>query len=105
MASSPLTDRDRASRAGSARVGLALLVLALAMAGRGLAGGDPIGAAAMVEWAEAESDGDLTHPAWIDAARELNGLRPWHPGFREARRRLAEIGAARRSAVENEDAD
>jgi hypothetical protein len=75
------------------------LALALAMGAAGARGGDPVAAEALVAYAERESGGDLAHPAWLDAARELSRLRPWQPGYSQARARLAAIGRERRRVL------
>lgn len=81
------------------RAPLVALVAAVAMALAGLPGGDPVAADAMYRWAVEESAGDPTHPAWVDAERELARIRPWQDGFAEARQRLREIEAVRRESL------
>jgi len=80
-------------------VGVAVLMVSLAMGARGLRGGNPTGADALWDWAESEAAGDLSAPAYLDAARELSAVRPWQPGFTSARERLRRIEAARRAQL------
>lgn len=80
-----------------AAVGLAV---ALFMGLGGAGGGDPVAAQALVEHAQRESHGDLAHPAWLDAARELSRLRPWQNGWAEARITLDAIASARRAQLD-----
>jgi hypothetical protein len=78
---------------------LAVLLVALAMGARGMRGGDPVAADALWDWAEGEGGGDLTHPIYLDAARELSRVRPWQSGYGEARIRLRRIEVARRNQL------
>lgn len=74
----------------------ALIALCLAIAAPALfPPADPVGADAL--WARAEREGgdDLTHPAYIDATHAAARLRPWHPGYSEARARIRRVGEAR----------
>jgi len=78
---------------------IAVLMVALAMGSRGLREGDPVAADALWDWAEREGAGDLTHPIYLDAARELSGVRPWQSDYARARERLRRIEAARRAQL------
>jgi hypothetical protein len=78
---------------------IAVMMVALAMGARGSRGGDPVAADALWDWAEREGAGDLTHPVYLDAARELSRVRPWQPGYAHARGRLERIEVARRGQL------
>jgi hypothetical protein len=81
-----------------------MLLVAWGFGAMGLSGGDPVAAWALVDWAQTQSGGDLAHPAWIDAARELRRIRPWQQGYAEARRELGQIAEQRLMAMEAESA-
>ena len=77
------------------RAGWVALAACLVMGIHGLQPGDPVGA--NVLWAHAHSvaGDDLSHPLFLDAARDLSAIRPWQEGYRDAQQRLRDIEAAR----------
>lgn len=82
----------------TSRAVLLLVLLCLGLAAPALSPpADPVGAQALWEWATTES-ADLTHPAYIDATEAAARLRPWHPGYSEARGRIQAVGRARLEA-------
>ena len=76
------------------------LIAALALGAVGASGlatpADPAVAQAQWTWAQDQAGDDLAAEPYLDAAKAAHRLRPWHPGFREARARLAAIDRARR---------
>lgn len=79
--------------------GLLVAAALIAVAVAGLPAGDPVAAFALADHADRIAPDDPMAPIRIDAARELSRVRPWQPGFTEARRRLAAIHAARLRAA------
>lgn len=71
------------------------LLAALVLCGVGAPGGDPASADALWAHAQQTSGGDLAHPLFIDATRELARIRPWQSGYSKARERLDAVGKAR----------
>ena len=73
-----------------------LLVIAALVAWAALEVGDPLVVAVTRQRAGGEV---LDSPAWLDHAQHAQRLRPWQPGFWQARRELDAIDEARRPLV------
>jgi hypothetical protein len=73
-----------------------LLVVAALLTWAALEGGDPL----VVSVTRQRAGGDvLDSPAWLDHAQHAQRLRPWQPGFWQARSELDAIDEARRPLV------
>jgi hypothetical protein len=81
-------------------LGLAVAVAAIAVGIASVSDGDPVAADALYAHARSLHGDDYGGALYLDAARELSRVKPWHTGYASARERLRAIQAGRRAFLE-----